>query len=209
MNDCIYRVMPEVAPGVFRSRATGGSPGFEYRLGEWTPRVANPVNCKSGYHTLTPAGLSEYIFEGDAIVRCKRRGCGEVIDGKAANESVMPVEIVGRATKRNLRLFAAACAEDALPHYKAAYPDDLTLEVAIHTVRAYSYGAATDEELAAARNAAWAAWDAARAARNAAWAAWDAAWDARNAAWDARNAAWAAWDRLGRVLLALCKEETA
>ena len=83
---------------------------------------------------------------------------------------------------------------------------------AIEVARRFANGEATEEELAAARDAAWdaawaaaraaardAAWDAARAAaraaaRDAAWAAaWDAAWAAARDA--ARAAAWdAAWD---------------
>jgi hypothetical protein len=198
MSDYIYRVMPEVAPGVFLSRALGGSPGFTYRLGEWTPRVENPRLCERGYHTLAPAGLLEYVSEGDAIVRCKRRGCGEGDDKKATNASIMPVEIVGYATSTALRLTAADSAESVLHIYHKQYPDDLTLEVVIHTVRAFALGGATREDLAAAWDAAWAAARAAsrdsaeaaarHAARAAAWAAaWTASRDAAEAAAEAAS----------------------
>ena len=49
------------------------------------------------------------------------------------------------------------------------------------------------QRLAAARNAAWDAWD----ARGAAWDAWDAVWDAWGAVWDAWGARGAAWDARG------------
>ena len=167
MTDHIYRVMPEVAPGVFRSRATGGSPGHEYRLGEWTERVTDVRLCGRGFHTLSPSGLLKYAQVGDSIVRCKRRGIGDFDYNKATNERVMPVEVVGIATERALRLTAADCAESVLHLYAARYPDDPTLEVVIHTVRAFAHGGATRDELDAARAAAAAgdaAWDAARAA---------------------------------------------
>jgi len=100
-----------------------------------------------------------------------------------------------------LREFACRCAERALRRERAAGRKvDTRLWEAVRMARRYARGKATDEELAAARDAAWdaardAAWDAARDA------AWDAARDAaRAAAWDAaRDAAWdaardAAWD---------------
>ena len=166
MSDQIYRVMPEIAPGVFRSRPTGGSPGQEYRLGEWTERVTDVRLCECGYHTLSPAGLLEYAQVGDSIVRCKRRGIGKFDRDKATNERVMPVEVVGIVTERALRLTAADCAESVLHIYAARYPDDPTLEVVIHTVRAFAHGGATRDEMAAARAGAL---DGARAG------AWDAA----------------------------------
>ena len=169
MSDHIYRVMPEISPGVFRSRATGGSPGQEYRLGEWTERVTDVRLCERGYHTLAPAGLLEYAQDGDSIVRCKRRGIGEFDRDKATNERVMPVEVVGIVTERALRLTAADCAESALRLYAARYAGDPTLEVVIHTVRAFAHGGATRDEMAAARAGAL---DGARAG------AWDAARDA-------------------------------
>ena len=189
MSDQIYRVMPEIAPGVFRSRPTGGSPGQEYRLGEWTERVTDVRLCRRGYHTLAPAGLLEYARVGDSIVRCKRRGIGKFDRDKATNERVMPVEVVGIVTERALRLTAADCAESVLHIYAARYPDDPTLEVVIHTARAFAHGGATRDEMAAASDAAWAA--AYAAARDAAWAAaYAAAWAAARAA--ASDAAYAA-----------------
>ena len=96
--------------------------------------------------------------------------------------------------ERTARLFACACAEDALQYAdKGSRP---TLECAIYVARPYADGEASDKELAAARAAAGdAAWAAAGAAAGAAaWAAWAAA---RAAAGDAAraaagDAAWAA-----------------
>ena len=197
MSDHIYRVMPEVAPGVFRSRATGGSSGHEYRLGEWTERVTDVRLCECGYHTLSPAGLLEYAQVGDSIVRCKRRGIGEFDCDKATNERVMPVEVVGIVTERALRLTAADCAESVLHIYAAQYPDDPTLEVVIHTARAFAHGGATRDELDAASDAAWAA--ARVTARVTAYAA------ASDAAWAAASDA--AWVAAGQALLKHAAEE--
>jgi hypothetical protein len=109
---------------------------------------------------------------------------------------------------RARRHFACDCAESVL-HLA---PDPRSTE-AVRVARLFADGKATDEELAAARDAAWAA--ARDAARDAAWAAardaaWAAAWDAaRDAAWAAAwDAAWAAardaaWDAARQALLVL------
>ncbi len=91
--------------------------------------------------------------------------------------------------KHSLRRFACDCAERALRRERRAgrKPDERSWE-AVRVSRRFADGNATVEELAAARDAARDAWDAARAAARA--AAWDAA---RAAAWAAaRAAAWAA-----------------
>jgi len=115
---------------------------------------------------------------------------------------------------KEIRLFAADCAEMVLPIYEKAYSDDKRPRLAIQAARDYANGLITMEELRAAASdaasdaawaaasdaasdAAWAARAAASAAardaaRDAAWAARDAA---RDAAWAARAAAGAAaWD---------------
>ena len=90
-----------------------------------------------------------------------------------------------------LHEFACRCAEDALS--RIDNPDPRSIN-AIVVKRRWIAGEATDEELAAARTAAWAAQAAAQdAARTAAWATWTAARTAvrvaRTAAQDAAEAA--------------------
>ncbi len=98
---------------------------------------------------------------------------------------------------RILHEFACRCAEDALS--RTNNPDSRSIH-AIAVKHRWIAGEATDEELAAARTAAWAAQAAAQdAARTAAQAAAQAAartaaWAAQAAAQDAaRTAAWATW----------------
>jgi hypothetical protein len=178
----IYRVMP---PDL-HSRPTGGSPGFQYRIGEWTPPVENPRICGSGYHTLNAAGLLDYVKAGDVLVECRYRGQVNRGEDKATNASVMPVRILGTVTARALRLTAADAAESVAHIYNERYPGDPTLDAVIHTVRAHAYGGATETERALARDAADAAYAAAYAA-----AATDAAYAA--AAYAAAYAAYAAY----------------
>jgi hypothetical protein len=83
------------------------------------------------------------------------------------------------------RLYAVWCARQV--QHLASDPRSLA---APDVAERYANGLATDEELAAAQAAAWAAWAAARsAADSAAWAADSAA---QSAAWAADSAAWAA-----------------
>jgi len=97
---------------------------------------------------------------------------------------------------RIARLFACDCAERVLPIFEKEYPDDKRPRLAIEAARKFAIGQATQEELFAAWDAAWAARDAAWVA---AWAARDAAgaaaWAARDAARDAAGAAEREWQK--------------
>ena len=85
-------------------------------------------------------------------------------------------------SEKNLRLFACDCAERVLHIYEKKY-DNPAPRKAIETARLFANGEATQEELAAA-------WDAARAAaRAAAWAAARAAAKAAARAWAAARVA--------------------
>lgn len=70
---------------------------------------------------------------------------------------------------RLARMFACDCAESVLHIYERDYPSDDRPRNAIRVAREFADGRATIDQLAAARDAAWAAaWDAARdAARDA------------------------------------------
>ena len=96
-----------------------------------------------------------------------------------------------------LHEYACRCAEYALTFVRE--PDSRSI-AAIEAKRKWLRGEISNDDLTAARAAAWdAAWD---AACDAAWAAWDAAcdaaydaaWDAAQAAARAADAAWAAYD---------------
>lgn len=112
-----------------------------------------------------------------------------------AQDRLWPVLRPKLLPEKLLHEFACDIAEYALKQEREAgrEPDERSWEV-VRIKRLWIHGEASDEELDAARDAAWAARDAARAA------AWDAAW----AAWDA---AWAAaWDKFLSMLLAKMDE---
>ena len=124
---------------------------------------------------------------------------------------------VGTTNERNLRLFAADCAEDVLPLFLAIRSHDDRPAKAIEAARLFAEGqidivawdaaraaagaawaaagaagAVWDAAGAAAGAAAWVAAGAARAAAGAAWAAAGAAGAAAGAAWAAAGAGWVA-----------------
>jgi hypothetical protein len=120
-----------------------------------------------------------------------------ILEHNGLEDALWALQATEKNCDRITRLFGCECAEAVLPIYEREYPADARPRNAIDTARRFALGAATPQELDAARAAAW---DAARGARAAAWdaaraATWAAARGARAAAWDAaRGARAAAWD---------------
>jgi len=109
-----------------------------------------------------------------------------ILDSNGLQDAIWSLRAV-KGHDREIRLFAADCAESVLRLFENKYPNDDIPRKAIQAARDYANGlidvaamdAARDAARAAARAAAWAAaWAATRdAARAAAWAAaMDAAW---------------------------------
>ena len=111
-----------------------------------------------------------------------------ILDSNGLDDALWCLRAV-KGHDKEIRLFAVWCARQVQHLLK----DQRSLD-ALNVAERYANGRATDDELTASRNAAWAAaWDVARSARIAALAA-HAAWAAAsNAAMDAaRAAAWSA-----------------
>ena len=144
-------------------------PDGTYKPGCWMPRIENIVPCERGYHVFERKDIMQWLNATlyEAEVR------GETIDheDKIVAESCRLLRPIPGCNERTLRLFACRVAEDVLPIFEQAYPDDYRPRAAIETARRYANGEATPEELAAARAAAGAAAGAAWAAAGAAWAA--------------------------------------
>ncbi len=148
------------------------------------------VLCERGYHSSpTPFGGLEYA-PGPLLCRVEIEGIAGGDETKNVSRIRKLLDV--RNVEKELRLFAADCAERALLRERehGREPDRRSWSP-IEAARSFVNGLITPEELAAAwaaaRDAAWdPAWDAARdAARAAAWAA------ARDAARDAERA----WQR--------------
>jgi hypothetical protein len=161
-----------------------GQPGL------WTPKIAGKLElCNKSYH-LTDADHLLTWCQGNQLFEAETKGKILVGDDKVACRQVRLLRQVESWNDKNLRLFACWCVRK-IWHLLT----DERSRNAVVVAEKYANGLATQEELAAARDAAWAARD---VVRDAAWAAaWDAAWDAARAARAAaraaaRDAAWAA-----------------
>jgi hypothetical protein len=110
-----------------------------------------------------------------------------IIQSNGIKDAVWALRAV-EGKDKEIRLFAADCAESVLHIYKKRYPNDDRPRKGIQSARDYANGVIGKDELAAA----WAAW-AALDATDAAWAARAAALAARDAALAACDAARAAW----------------
>ena len=160
--------------------------------------------CKYGYH-FSPT-LWDALPYAPGPLACKVEVIDVVAEDGDENQrkgvAVSRKLIAAVNIDRELRLFAADCAERALYIFERDYPNDKRPREAIQAARDFANGKIGAAAWDAAQDAAWAAgaaaWAAARAAAgNAARAAaWDAAGAAGNAAWAAagaaRAAAWAA-----------------
>jgi hypothetical protein len=170
--------------------------------GKWLPKITNIKMCNRGYHAFKLGDILEWC--DSQLFEVELRGVSIIGDTKTVAQQLRFIRKVDTCNDKTARLFACYCARDVLPIFEKKYPDDSRPRTAIETAERYANGEATDEELAAALDAAWAA--AKDAAMAASWnAALDTAWNAaRAAARDAaraaaRDAAWvaasdAAWD---------------
>ncbi len=153
-----------------------------WKEGETRTLDGEIVICVHGYHASRTAWDALQFAPGPVLCLVEVEPVKEHTD-KLVSRSRRLIKAVN--VERELREFVADCAERVLHFYEEAYPGDQRPRAAIATARAYARGEATDGELNAAADAAYAA---ARAARNAANAA-DAAADAAYAAADAADAA--------------------
>ena len=131
--------------------------------------------CKNGIHVCRPQDVAIWVDAEMYEVEID----GEIVEAKD-KICVRRARLTKRIetwNKQTQRLFAADCAERALPIFETAYPNDTRPREAIEAARQF----VRDEITAASRDAAFAA------ARVAGDAAWDAAWAAGAAAWGAEQ----------------------
>jgi hypothetical protein len=155
------------------------------RPGVWMPKIEDPRCCNRGYHLVELHSLAEWLRHDCTIYVAEGRGSSDSDNsGKTAFAQARLIRRL-HISERDLRLFAADCAEHVLPLFETKYPKDDRPRKAIAAARALARGEITAATATATATAAWSA----RAA--AAWSARavaDAAWSARAAA-DAADAA--------------------
>jgi hypothetical protein len=179
----------------FTETRTTGRDGWPLKPVEELPGGTKLELCAVGLHACKSPRVALDYSPGPWVSRVRLEG--DVLTDKDKACAARRVRLAGPVdVSRELRLFAADCAERVLPLFEAAVPGDPRPRKAIRVARQFADGEAKRQEVKAACAAAC---DAARAAACA--AACDAARDAtRAAAWDATRAATraaacaAAWD---------------
>jgi len=139
-----------------------------WKPGKWLPKVGYLEMCERGYHATDKEHMLEWLSSN--LYEIEGRGAKIEGDDKAAFAQIRFVRKIETWNDKSARLFACWCARQVW-HLMT----DERSRNAVEVAERYANGNATDEELAAARDAAWAA--AGNAAGN---AAWDAARDAQN-----------------------------
>jgi hypothetical protein len=136
-----------------------------YTPGAWQRRITGGlVPCRNGYHVMRADQLVYWI--GPTLHRVEVDETDMVTsDDKCVVRRVRVVEPVTAWNETTARLFAADCAERALPIFEASYPYDKRPRLAIEAARAFARGEINAETLYAANAAANAA-DAAAARRH-------------------------------------------
>ena len=152
----------------FTQSATQGRDGWPLQKVEQLPKDTQPVLCEVGLHASKSALAALSYAPGPFVSRVRLEGTVVVGDDKAC--ATRRVRLAGPVdASRELRLFAADCAERVLPFFERRYPSDDRPRQAIDTARRFANGTASEEELVDARDAAW---DAARDAARAEMAGW-------------------------------------
>ena len=173
----------------------GGYSSYRWpEIGVWTHRIPDSESlriCQVGYHVLTSDQLLGSYMQAELY---EVEWAGDILrdNEKCAVRQAKLIRKIETWNDWTVRIFAADCAERALPIFERQYPDDKRPRACIQATRDFAEGKITAQKLgAAAAGAADAAW--AAGAAGAAWAAGAAgAAAARAAAAGAAGAAAAA-----------------
>ena len=167
-------------------------PDEKWRIGQRRTLKGEIIPCQYGYHA-SPS-LWDALRYAPGALACKVELSGTIVphgDDKYAASTRKLVAAVN--VERELRLFAADCAEHVLYLFEEKYPDDDRPRKAIQSARDFANDSISAHATNAAANAAYAAANAAHAAANAAAYAANAAYAtnayATNAAANAAAAA--------------------
>ena len=122
--------------------------------GEWREVTGELVLCENGLHGCD--GERQLVQWLGPLV-CEMEYDGEVVRGedKVIGRRARLLRRIEAWNERTARLFACDCAERVLPIFERERPGDSRPRVAIETSRRFADGEATQDELAAAMDAAW------------------------------------------------------
>ena len=142
----LYKVTDE------QGRSMHGGTG-RWTPGRWRSVRGDLVPCRNGLHLCRPQDLVHWL--GPVIWEAEAEGELVEAEDKVVARRARVLRRVEAWDDRTARLFAAACAEDALAFADPAQRP--VLEAAIAAARAFAEGRASEADLSSACSAAWAA----------------------------------------------------
>ena len=166
---------------------------------KWVPGQSRTLKgaiipCQRGYHA-SPS-LWQALTYAPGPVACRVELSGEIIPHNGDKFAASTRKLIAAVNvDKDLRLFAADCAEHVLHLFERDYPNDDRPRKAIQAARDFAEGRISDAAREAAGAAAWEAAWAAGAARGAAGGAADAADAAAWAEWGTARAREREWQR--------------
>ena len=156
----MYKVLGPRAESIHGGKGEWHQPTAK-RPGKWMDEVKNVQCCERGYHLVELYSLAEWLAADCTIYLAEGKGASHG-DG-SGKTAYAQARLIRRlyVSERDLRLFAADCAEHVLPIFHKVLPDDNRPALAIQAARDFAHGridaAASVAASVAASDAAWAA----------------------------------------------------
>src|ERR1700678_1946541 len=120
----LYKVLGSEAESIHGGRGTWHKPHGK-RPGKWMDEVKSVRCCESGYHLVELYSLSEWLRYDCTIYLAEGKGKSHTDGG--GKTAFAQARLIRRLylSERDLRLFAADCAEHVLPIFLKVRPDDI------------------------------------------------------------------------------------
>ena len=135
----LYKVLGPRAQSIHGGRGAWNKPTGK-RPGKWMDEVESPHCCERGYHLVELYSLAEWLTADCTIYLAEGRGKSHSDgSGKTAYASARLVRRL-YVSERDLRLFAADCAEHVLPIFYKLVPNDDRPAKAIQAARDFAHG---------------------------------------------------------------------
>ena len=135
----LYKVLGPRAQSIHGGRGAWNKPPGT-RPGKWMDEVKSPHCCERGYHLVELYSLAEWLTADCTIYLAEGRGKSHSDgSGKTAYASARLVRRL-YVSERDLRLFAADCAEHVLPIFYQVMPNDDRPAKAIQAARDFAHG---------------------------------------------------------------------
>jgi hypothetical protein len=141
----LYKVLGANAQSIHGGDSTWHKP--KGHPGKWMPKIERVKCCTSGYHLVELTSLAEWLREDCTIYLAEGRGAKDSDgEGKTAYAEARLIRRL-YLSEKDMRLFAADCADHVQHIWDAKYPNDHRPAIAIQAARDFANGLISVEEL--------------------------------------------------------------